>query len=282
MGGRIAALGYKKGRRVAQVLSGPLTPELVKSLGAEHVIIAIPTLKREDFVSVARDLIQSGIDVSFVPNHNLPLDLWMDHTDIDGLLLSSFRKITRAGIYGVVKRMIDVAIGGALLVLLSPLMLTVAMLIRRGSAGPAFFRQERVGRDGKLFRMYKFRSMYLEAEPYQVSPADPSDSRITPLGRFLRKTSLDELPQLINVLRGEMSLVGPRPEMPFIVERYRPLHRQRLLVTPGITGLWQLSADRDYHIHENIEYDLYYIRNQNLFMDLSILFHTAIFAMRGV
>jgi lipopolysaccharide/colanic/teichoic acid biosynthesis glycosyltransferase len=102
------------------------------------------------------------------------------------------------------------------------------------------------------------------------------------VGRFLRKTSFDELPQLLNVLQGSMSLVGPRPEMPFIVEQYTERHRRRLQVKPGLTGLWQLSGDRAFLIHENIEYDLYYIQHRNFFMDLAVLLHTAIFAMRGI
>jgi lipopolysaccharide/colanic/teichoic acid biosynthesis glycosyltransferase len=102
------------------------------------------------------------------------------------------------------------------------------------------------------------------------------------VGRWLRRTSLDELPQLINVLKGDMSLVGPRPEMPFIVARYNANHRQRLSVVPGLTGLWQLSADRAFLIHENIQYDLYYIRHRCFFMDLAIVLHTVLFAMKGI
>ena len=120
--------------------------------------------------------------------------------------------------------------------------------------------------------------MYLHAPKYDVSPMQSTDPRITPLGRFLRRTSLDELPQLINVFLGDMSLVGPRPEMPFIVESYSDQHRRRLQVMPGITGFWQLSVDRALPIHENIEYDLYYIRNRAFFMDIAVLLHTLLFA----
>jgi lipopolysaccharide/colanic/teichoic acid biosynthesis glycosyltransferase len=116
---------------------------------------------------------------------------------------------------------------------------------------------------------------------YELSPTTPFDPRITRIGRFLRRSSLDELPQLINVFLGDMSLVGPRPEMPFIVQSYTSEQRQRLQVIPGITGLWQLSADRAFLIHENIQYDLYYIRNRGFFMDIAILIHTLLFAMRG-
>jgi lipopolysaccharide/colanic/teichoic acid biosynthesis glycosyltransferase len=122
----------------------------------------------------------------------------------------------------------------------------------------------------------------VDAPAYAYSPKEGEDRRITRMGRWLRRTSIDELPQLLNVLRGEMALVGPRPEMPFIVKEYQQIHKQRLEVTPGITGLWQLSADRAFLIHENIHYDLYYIRYRNFFMDIAILMHTAVFAMRGV
>jgi lipopolysaccharide/colanic/teichoic acid biosynthesis glycosyltransferase len=164
----------------------------------------------------------------------------------------------------------------------SPLFLFLATLIKLDSKGPALFRQERVGLSRRRFKMFKFRTMYTEVPAYAHSPRESDDRRITRLGRFLRRTSLDELPQLLNVLRGDMSLVGPRPEMPFIVETYTERHAQRLQVKPGITGLWQLSGDRNYLIHENMEYDLYYIQHRNFFMDLAILLHTTIFAMRGI
>jgi lipopolysaccharide/colanic/teichoic acid biosynthesis glycosyltransferase len=165
--------------------------------------------------------------------------------------------------------------------LLSPLFLLIAIIIRASSHGPAFFVQKRVGRDGSLFRMYKFRSMSCHARRYERSPKSSRDPRITKIGRFLRRTSLDELPQLINVFLGKMSLVGPRPEMPFIVRRYNARQRLRLQVIPGITGLWQLSPDRAYPIHENLHHDLSYIRYRTLSMDLAILIHTLFFAMRG-
>jgi lipopolysaccharide/colanic/teichoic acid biosynthesis glycosyltransferase len=163
-----------------------------------------------------------------------------------------------------------------------PLLVLLAILIRLDSKGPAFFNQLRVGLKGKRFDLYKFRTMLVDAPKYGIHPTEAADPRITRVGRWLRRTSLDELPQLFNILKGEMSLVGPRPEMPFIVERYNDHHRQRLQIIPGLTGLWQLSADRAFLIHENIQYDLYYIRNRNFFMDLAILLHTAVFAMKGV
>ena len=166
--------------------------------------------------------------------------------------------------------------------MLWPFFIVFALLIKIDSKGPVFFKQERIGKDGKVFTIYKFRSMVSDAEPYQVNPLDPKDARITRFGRFLRKTSLDEIPQLINVLKGEMSLVGPRPEMPFIASGYTDIHRERLIILPGITGLWQLSGDRKKAIHDNMEYDLYYKNNMSFFLDLAILLETLIFSFRGI
>jgi lipopolysaccharide/colanic/teichoic acid biosynthesis glycosyltransferase len=181
-----------------------------------------------------------------------------------------------------IKRFFDVAISLLLLVLLLPLLLVLALLIKLDSPGPVLFRQERVGIDGRRFNIVKFRSMHIGSPRYARSPVQADDRRITHFGRFLRRSSFDELPQLLNVLRGEMSLVGPRPEMPFLVDERDPLQRERLRVTPGITGLWQLSADRAFPIHENLEHDLYYIRSRGFFLDVAILIHTAFSCMRGI
>ncbi|HET8636268.1 MAG TPA: sugar transferase [Acidobacteriaceae bacterium] len=182
--------------------------------------------------------------------------------------------------YALCKRAIDLAISSLLLVLFAPLLALIALLVRLDSPGPALFMQKRVGRNGELFNIYKFRSMYAGSARYALSPTTSLDPRITRTGRLLRRTSLDELPQLLNVLLGSMSLVGPRPEMPFVVQRYSDLERRRLSVTPGITGLWQLSPCRAFPIHQNIHYDLYYIRNRTLWMDISILLQTLFFTMR--
>jgi lipopolysaccharide/colanic/teichoic acid biosynthesis glycosyltransferase len=183
--------------------------------------------------------------------------------------------------YAVAKRMVDVIGSTFLLLLLAPIFFLIAVLVWMDTPGPVFFVQKRVGRNGELFNMYKFRSMHTTAPRYELCPTQSSDPRITAVGRFIRRTSLDELPQLINVLVGNMSLVGPRPEMPFIVHRYNSRERQRLQVVPGITGLWQLSAERGLPIHDNLHYDLSYIRNRSFFMDLSILIHTPFRALRG-
>jgi lipopolysaccharide/colanic/teichoic acid biosynthesis glycosyltransferase len=183
--------------------------------------------------------------------------------------------------YAVAKRTVDLTVSSVLILLLAPILFVITLLVWLDSPGPIIFVQKRVGRNGELFDMYKFRSMHTTAPRYALSPTESYDPRITAIGRFLRRTSLDELPQLINVFLGNMSLVGPRPEMPFIVRRYNPRQRQRLEVIPGITGLWQLSADRAFPIHENIHYDLSYIQNRSFFLDLAILIRTPFRALRG-
>jgi lipopolysaccharide/colanic/teichoic acid biosynthesis glycosyltransferase len=156
------------------------------------------------------------------------------------------------------------------------------MLIKLDSPGPIFFQHRRAGKDGNHFVLWKFRSMRADASEYEASPRSAADVRVTRVGRLIRRLSVDEMPQLINVLKGEMSLVGPRPEMPFIVDRYHPIERERLIARPGITGLWQISPARAFPIHENLQYDLHYIRNQNFLLDCAIILRTITAVIDGV
>jgi lipopolysaccharide/colanic/teichoic acid biosynthesis glycosyltransferase len=160
------------------------------------------------------------------------------------------------------------------LLTLWPIGLLIAVLIRLDDGGPVWFTQKRVGKDGRIFMLYKFRTMRPDADRYAVHP-NGDDPRITRIGRILRKLSLDELPQILNVLKGDMRLVGPRPEMPFIVERYGERERARLAVAPGITGLWQVSPHRNDPIHEHLEYDLAYIAHRGPILDLALIIATA-------
>ena len=278
---RIFENSYRR-RRYAPVVRGPLSAEVIRKYQASVVIVGISSIDRDKFLEIASEASAAGAAVSFVPYQVDPSMFWVDYADIDGLLVASFKPPSQQIHRAPIKRAFDLAVSLLLLILTAPLFLVLAVIIRISSPGPAFFVQERVGLRGKLFRLYKFRTMYAHAECYDYSPKHIRDPRITRVGRFLRRTSLDEIPQILNVLKGDMSLVGPRPEMPFIVSQYQALHRLRLTVTPGITGLWQLSADRACQIHENIEYDLYYIRNQCFFMDLAILLHTLVFAAKGI
>jgi exopolysaccharide biosynthesis polyprenyl glycosylphosphotransferase len=271
------------GRRDStQVIQGPVTRELVSQNGADLLVIADSTMSSNEFRHLVEEALSAGARVSFVPTHFAPADAWIDYEEVDGILLASFGRGGRQSVRDSLKALTDFVVSLAVVIVGSPLLLLLALLVRLDSGGPILFTQMRVGLNGKPFRLFKFRTMHVDAPPYEYSPTTPNDPRITRVGRFLRRTSLDELPQLLNVLRGDMSLVGPRPEMPFIVEQYNEVHRQRQQVKPGVTGLWQLSGDRGYHIHENIEYDLYYIRNRGFFLDLAILLHTVFFAMRGI
>jgi exopolysaccharide biosynthesis polyprenyl glycosylphosphotransferase len=192
----------------------------------------------------------------------------------------------------LVKAVFDVSLAGLLLVLLAPLLLAIAVWIRLDTGGPVFFRQHRVGRGGETFRMYKFRTMHVDAEQRLQAMRGQNefagvlfkiraDPRVTRAGRVLRRHSLDELPQLINVLLGEMSLVGPRPPLHNEVEQYPQDMRRRLVVKPGMTGLWQVSGRSDLSWEDSIRLDLQYVENWSLTVDLVILMRTALVVMRG-
>ena len=207
----------------------------------------------------------------------------------------------------VFKRAFDTFISTALLIITAPIFVIIALLIKIDSRGPVFFTQQRIGQNrrrvdrrelesigskttfifnrrtgdrrvhdlkGKPLKIYKFRTMKMGSPKYDFSPTNQNDGRLTRFGKFLRMLSLDELPQLINVLNGDMSLVGPRPEMPYIVIGYNKLHEIRLQMKPGVTGIWQLHASRDQPIHENLNYDLEYLRNWSLWLDFKLLLHT--------
>jgi len=179
------------------------------------------------------------------------------------------------------KRAVDWAGAAILLVILSPLLIVVALLIKLTSAGPAFFRQTRGGRHGAPFRPIKFRTMRgdRKPDPKEIVPLTHRD--ITPLGRFLRRSKLDELPQLINVVRGEMSLVGPRPTLPDQVAAYDDFRRQRLLVRPGLTGLAQVYSSALDTWEERILYDIAYVRRCSLMLDFKIMFRTVLTVILG-
>lgn len=277
----IYEFGYKR-ERSAPILAGPPTSILIRNLGVSLVVVGIPSITQEQLKRLSMVAFAAGAKVAFVPKLSIDSQMQTDYADIDGLLIASLNQPANKFAYEIIKRIFDFSAALVLLILTAPLWIFFAVLIKADSRGPVFFRQLRVGRWGKTFELYKFRTMRVDAPKYDFHPTGTNDPRITRVGGWLRRTSLDELPQLINILKGEMSLVGPRPEMPFIVETYNDQHRQRLEVLPGLTGLWQLSVDRAFLIHENIQYDLYYIRHRNLFMDVGILLHTLVFAMKGI
>jgi len=229
----------------------------------------------EDLERLIAEADALGVDVGIVPEvgdvplHRLSLE------DLSAVPLLRPQRARSRRAYAIGKRALDLVGACGLLLVTAPLWALVAALIRLDSPGPIFFRQTRVGQDGVTFEMFKFRSMFVHVSAYASSPVgDATDPRITRAGRLLRLSGLDELPQLLNVLRGEMSLVGPRPEMPFIVDRYDDVQRGRLKAPPGITGVWQLSPDRHVQIHESLEYDLYYIQHRTIGLDLLLLLDT--------
>jgi len=280
-GQRLPGLGYRR-TDVASIAEGPITRELLVENRCDLLIIAVPRLGRERFEMALEAAQEAHVRVAVLSDRSLPVNDGLETVDVDGMFIMCIDTPQATELYDAEKRFFDICAAAILLVLLSPLMLIIAILIKLESKGGAFFKQERVGKQGTHFQMWKFRSMHDGVPSYEVSPTTRTDERITRVGRLIRKVSLDELPQLLNVIEGDMSLVGPRPEMPFLVDQYNSFQRQRLEVIPGITGLWQLSADRAFHIHENIQYDIYYIRNRGFFLDLAILFHTIIFAVRGI
>ncbi|MFL0194617.1 sugar transferase [Clostridium sp. WILCCON 0269] len=183
------------------------------------------------------------------------------------------------------KRVLDFIISLIGIIILSIVFIILGIWIKLDSKGPAIFKQIRVGKNGKEFKIYKFRTMIVDAEKKMSLNIEPgnlenfifqsrNDNRITKSGAFLRKTSLDEIPQLFNVLLGNMSLVGPRPEIPDVVKFYPDAYKQRLLVTPGITGLAQISGRGEIELGKTVYYDLTYIKNFSLWMDIKILFKT--------
>ncbi len=275
--------GFSRSSYCISVLgTGKEAFQIIKQLNVDEVYVAIANIQTNALKEILDSFKAQNIKTSFVPNL-YKLFVHKVHIQTIGQIPIVWEEEETTGyIYSRIKRSFDICMALICLLLFFPIIAIIALAIKIDSKGPVIFRHKRVGIDGKLFDIFKFRSMTAETDSYSINPTDQSDTRITKVGRFLRKTSLDELPQLINVLKGDMSLVGPRPEMPFIVEQYNEIHKERLKVLPGITGLWQLSGDREKAIHENMDYDLYYIRNKSLFLDIAILIETLIFAFKGI
>ncbi len=261
----------------------------------DDIVETIDKLKVDEVFFAALELDRSKIleIISMVKNtkihYRLVTDLFeiaLGVTDVDELAKLPIVEIgygEPGSLHRITKRVMDISISILLLLFLFPLMAVIYSIQHLGKSGSPIFTQKRVGLKGMEFTFYKFRTMKPESGEYEVAPISMDDSRVTGIGRFLRRTSLDELPQLFNVLRGEMSLVGPRPEMPFIVERYTSWQRHRLDVKPGLTGMWQIMGRKELPLHDNLEYDYYYIRNQSLMLDFTILLRTiaTIFKGRG-
>jgi exopolysaccharide biosynthesis polyprenyl glycosylphosphotransferase len=294
-------IGNYEGVPVIATLEG--LPEAIRDSGANEVIIADPQVSGDALFEVMmRCGRRRGVEFRIAPSlfNCLPRK-----TEIDQIGVLPMIRLFREPLSSsarMLKRTFDIVCSALAIVLLFPLWLLLALLIKLGSKGPVFYTQERVGMDGRLFLLYKFRTMIADADPelhreYQrafiAGRAEANlgnaqkptykllaDPRITPVGKLLRRTSLDEVPQLLNVLMGDMSVVGPRPPIPYEVEAYELWHRKRLDMKPGLTGLWQVSGRNRLPFEEMVRLDLFYIENWSLLLDLQILLRTG-FVMIG-
>ena len=277
--------------------------EAIRETRANEVIITDTSIPGELLFDVMMRAGRPGVEFRVAPSlfNCLPRK-----TEVDQIgqlpVVTLFREPLGQGAR-LVKRVADVLVAGAALLLLAPVWLLAALLIKLDSRGPVLYRQERVGMDGRIFLFLKFRTMLRDSDDrehreyqrkYIAGQAETnlgdesrpvykmrSDPRVTRVGRFLRRLSLDELPQLLNVLRGDMSVVGPRPPIPYEVEAYALRHRRRLDMKPGLTGLWQVSGRNRLSFEEMVKLDLYYIENWSLWLDLKIILRTLPVMLRG-
>jgi len=251
----------------------------------DEIVIALPGDAHEQMNRLIADVQSVPVNIRVLPDYYSLAVFRATVDDFGGLPLINLREPVLNPYQRLMKRLLDLTVGSIALLLSAPLIALIAIAIRLDSPGPAFFRQTRVGENGKLFEMIKFRSMVLDADERlaevvqetadgRVIHKQENDPRVTRIGRFIRATSLDELPQLVNVLKGEMSLVGPRPELPWLAEKYEPWQRKRFAVPQGMTGWWQVNGRSDKLMHEHTEEDLFYIQNYSLLLDIRILYRT--------
>jgi len=282
--------------------------EIVAAYEIKHAVIALPLHAHERLVETCRALQRLSVNVHVVPDL---FALSFPNATLDGFGGIPVIYLGQPSIYGwrrFVKRAFDVTVVSVGLMFIWPFLLIIALLIRLDSPGPILYRQKRIGENGRPFEMLKFRSMQVDSDPglhrahmtrlikdnleldqlnHDGNGHKPNslkmaeDPRVTQVGRLIRQTSLDELPQLFNVLRGEMSLVGPRPPVAYEVELYKDWHKQRLMAIPGMTGLWQVRGRNRVSFDEMVRMDLDYIKNQSLWLDILILLQTPLAVITG-
>jgi exopolysaccharide biosynthesis polyprenyl glycosylphosphotransferase len=254
-------------------------PEIIEGQQIDEVIIGLPEATHEELVGIVSQCEREKVSIRVFPDVFQIMASEVSISDLGGLPLLTIRDVALRGWKLTLKRLVDIALSGIALVVISPLMLLTALGIKLDSPGPVFFVQERTGLDGKPFLMLKFRSMRRDAEANGPGWTTKDDPRRTRIGKFIRRTSIDEFPQFINVLMGDMSLVGPRPEQPAYVEEFRqsiPRYMDRHREKAGITGWAQINGLRgDTSIAERTKYDLWYIENWSLWLDFKILLRQA-------
>ena len=264
-------------------LLGTLTDaeDVIRQEHIDHLYVALPLEEHVKMLGLVEATSKEGVDVHVVPDLLQFIALRARLENLDGVPIITLNDVPLRGFNSVLKRATDVIISGTALAFMAIPFAIVALLIRRTSRGAVFYKQERMGLDGKAFNVYKFRSMYEGAED-ATGPiwAREDDPRCTPVGKFLRRWDIDELPQFWNVLRGDMSIVGPRPERPFFVEQFKhriPQYMLRHKVKAGITGWAQVNGWRgNTSLEKRIEYDLYYIENWSVGLDLKIIWLTVV------
>ena len=250
----------------------------------DHLYVALPLEEHMKLLDLVESTSREGVDVKVVPDVLQFIALRARLEDLDGVPVINLNEVPLQGLSAVIKRALDVVISAAALLVMVIPGLIISWLIKRGSSGPVFYTQERMGLDGKQIRVFKFRTMPINAET-ETGPvwADEDDPRATPIGAWLRRHDLDEWPQFWNVLRGDMSIVGPRPERPFFVEQFKhriPQYMLRHKVKAGITGWAQVNGWRgNTSLEKRIEYDLYYIENWSVTLDIKIMWLTLLRAL---
>ncbi len=266
---------------------GPIEdlPQILTQQAIDQVFITLPWQYHRKVIRLVMESHNAGVRARVVPDlFQLRLG-GVDVEAINGIPLISVKETSLVGLNRAIKRAFDLVVGSLMVIVFSPVWLAVALAIKLDSPGPVLFAQERCGRDSKRFTIFKFRSMRQNAEAElanlreQNEASGPlfkirNDPRRTRVGSFIRRTSLDELPQLINVLRGDMSMVGPRPPLPSEVAQYQDWQRKRLDIQPGLTGLWQVSGRSNLTFDEMVMLDIYYGENWSLALDVSILLRT--------
>ncbi|MEM7128355.1 MAG: sugar transferase [Chloroflexota bacterium] len=266
--------------------------QVVKEHQIDTIVVALPRDSHKALATLMKRVRHLPVRISLIPDY---FDLAFYRASLDRIgcvTLFGLRDPMPGGFQLVTKRLVDIVVSAALLLLTSPIMVAIALAIWLEDGGSIFYKAERVGQNGNRFKMVKFRSMHINADKMQhlVNRVDENgnlihksegDPRVTKIGRFIRRTSLDEIPQLFNVLCGDMSLVGPRPELPWLVAEYEDWQYRRLDMPQGITGWWQVNGRSDKPMHLSTELDLYYIQHYSLWLDLQILWRTVGVVLRG-
>jgi Undecaprenyl-phosphate glucose phosphotransferase len=260
-------------------------PRLIREQGAEEVIIGLPELSHQELLTIISRCEGGQVGIKIYPDLFQIIATDLSIGDLGGLPLLAVRDVALRGWKLTLKRAVDVVGGGLALIVLSPFLMLVALAIKLDSKGAVFYAQERMGLDARPFWCLKFRSMRSDAEKNGPGWTTEGDARVTRLGRIIRRLSIDELPQFINVLLGDMSLVGPRPERPVYVEQFRrsiPRYMDRHREKAGLTGWAQVNGLRgDTSIAERTKYDLWYIENWSLWLDFKIMLRTALSILTG-